>query len=393
MRQFQEVLCRPSGACIACGCGDNTIGHWTRWCIVPYAVAWIILRPSNLLQCLSDLAVLSPTHKAICTLTLAAFRRLLRQEGAFFHQTPNEPKPICWWIDSLLSAVSQDAPQELEVPFFRSVSLPTRCKIKTDAIALTRVLPVDIDTMHLPPIVRSLQKEGSPGGNVAILPTESTWCAALRELQRHPPEMEQNVSLQITQCPCGEYHVQVILVKPCVAGDVLVPSNFGDPKIFVQFDGSAHHNLQIGGAGAGLFEISSQGLQLLDWGCLALSACKDNIVAEVMGADLGLRLYDRYVHACHQHCVPPLELDKIQGDIKPLVNHLQFQGRSLIDFIRKEVGLLPCLQQNIVPERLTLLLIILLARAVATYFCCSKSVQNSPWNRSVWMYPLHTSSC
>ena len=110
--------------------------------------------------------------------------------------------------------------------------------------------------MHLPPIVCSLQKEGSPGDNVAILPTESMWCAALRELQRHPPEMEQNVSPQITQCPCGEYHVQVVLVKPCVAGDVLVPSNFGDPKIFVQFDGSAHHNFQIGGAGAGLFENS-----------------------------------------------------------------------------------------------------------------------------------------
>ena len=147
------------------------------------------------------------------------------------------------------------------------------------------------------------------------------------ELQQHPPELEQNVSLQITQCNCGEYHVQVALVKPCVAGDILVPGTFGDPKIFVQFDGSAYHGLHIGGAGAGLFEISAQGLQLLDWGCLALPVCKDNIVAEVMGADLALRLYDRYVHTCHQNGASPLELDKIQGDIKPLVNHLQFHGR------------------------------------------------------------------
>ena len=21
--------------CRACGCGDNTMGHWTRWCVVP----------------------------------------------------------------------------------------------------------------------------------------------------------------------------------------------------------------------------------------------------------------------------------------------------------------------------------------------------------------------
>ena len=46
-----------------------------------------------------------------------------------------------------------------------------------------------------------------------------------------------------------------------------------------------------------------------------------------MGADLALRLYDRYVHTCHQNGASPLELDKIQGDIKPLVNHLQFHGR------------------------------------------------------------------
>ena len=43
-------------------------------------------------HCLSDLATLSTTANAICTLTLAAFRRLHRQEGAFYHQTPNDPK-------------------------------------------------------------------------------------------------------------------------------------------------------------------------------------------------------------------------------------------------------------------------------------------------------------
>ena len=147
MGQFRVIQSRPPEACIACGCGDNTIGHWSRWCIIPFTVVWVILRPSNLFQCLSDLAVVSPRYNAICTITVAAFRRLLRQ---------NDTKPICWWIDTLLSAVSQDAPQELEVQFFRSISMPSRCKINTDALALMKVLPVDIDTMHLPPIVCSL---------------------------------------------------------------------------------------------------------------------------------------------------------------------------------------------------------------------------------------------
>ena len=190
-----------------------------------------------------------------------------------------------------------------------STCLPAAKSI-LDALALAKVLPVDIDTMHLPPIVCSLQQDGCPGDQVATLSIESIWC-----------------SLQLTRCNCGEYHVQVVLTRPCVTGDILVPGTFGDPKIFVQFDGSAYHDLHIGGAGAGLFEISARGLQLLDWGCLALPVCKDNIVAEVMGADLALRLYDRYVHICHQNGASPLELDKIQGDIKPLVNHLQFHGR------------------------------------------------------------------
>ncbi len=33
--------------CRACGCGDNTIGHWTRWCVVPLIVAIAILKPNE----------------------------------------------------------------------------------------------------------------------------------------------------------------------------------------------------------------------------------------------------------------------------------------------------------------------------------------------------------
>ncbi len=101
-------------------------------------------------------------------------------------------------------------------------------------------------------------------------------------------------------CPCGEYHVQLTLTTPCAAGNILVPRLFD------------HHDLQVGGAGAGLFEISAQGLQLLHWGCLALPSCKDNIIAEVMGAD---RLYERYVKTCQDYQLPSLLLDRIQGDI------------------------------------------------------------------------------
>ena len=74
--------------------------------------------------------------------------------------------------------------------------------------------------------------------------------------------------------------------------------SFGPPKIFCQFDGSAHRAKAIGGAGAAMYILSEQGLQLLDWSCLSIPKCPDNIVAEVLGADLSLLLYERYVGLC-----------------------------------------------------------------------------------------------
>ena len=69
------------------------------------------------------------------------------------------------------------------------------------------------------------------------------------------------------------------------------------------------------------------GLQLIDWICVSIAKCNDNVVAEVVGADLTLTLYERYVAFCTQHGVKPLPLDRIQGDILPLLSHLRFQTR------------------------------------------------------------------
>ena len=87
-----EVVCR------ACGCGDNTIGHWTRWCPVPVIVALSILRPAHSVDNIGQLARLGVKQAVTCTLVLASFRRLLRQEGAFLHQKCSDPKDVLWWI-------------------------------------------------------------------------------------------------------------------------------------------------------------------------------------------------------------------------------------------------------------------------------------------------------
>ena len=140
-------------------------------------------------------------------------------------------------------------------------------------------------------------------------------------------ERPKNVHLSMVCCSCGEYHIHVTLLSNIGPGDLLVPADFGAPMIFCEFDGSAHRSQEVGGAGAAMYVISAQGLQLLAWSCISIVGCKDNIVAEVYGADLSMKLYDRYMNMCAEYNVRPLPLDRIQGDILPLLNHLRFQSR------------------------------------------------------------------
>ena len=328
--------------CRACGCGDNSVGHWTRWCVVPLLTAWILLCPEQPLICLNAIACTSPRAAAVCTLVVAAFRRLLRQEGSFVHQTPAEPKSVWWWIEHLLSEVSQNATQELHIDFFGPSLITGHCLVHTEGIVPRRVMPLDLETMHLPPMVCTIASSGNNGDRVALLPFESVALGILKEMRYNPPASTRNCRLKVEHCPCGEYHVGVYLTQEVMDNDMLFPEDYGDAKLLAQFDGSAHRECHIGGAGACLYLIASSGLQLIEWGSLALPRCSDNVEAETYGAELALRLYEQYVRKCSEFEVPPLPLDRIQGDIKPLIMHLQFQSRfrrkDLIPIIDRWVG-------------------------------------------------------
>ena len=112
-----DILPAYDIVCRACGCGDNTIGHWTRWCVVPLIVAIAILQPCQLDLTMDQLACQSSRHAAVCTLVLASFRRLLRQEGAFLHQQAAAAKKVQWWISKLHENVALDAHVQLNVAF------------------------------------------------------------------------------------------------------------------------------------------------------------------------------------------------------------------------------------------------------------------------------------
>ena len=319
--------------CRACGCGDNTIGHWTRWCVVPLIVAIAILKPNEREITLDQLACAGSRQAIVCTLILASFRRLLRQEGAFLHQQAAAAKSVQWWVITLHENVAKDAHIQLQVDFPRCKGTSGRCTLDDTQVGVQRILPLNYSTMHLPPIVGICQEKVEAGDQLAVLPLNSPIVAAVREMEGLAIPMQGNVKTTIIMCQCGSLHVLLHSSADLCPGDILVPSNACEPRIMVQFDGSAHRTRGVGGAGAALLQVECSGLALLDWGAQALPVCADNIVAETHGADLALSLYERYRQLSQQQSITPLPLDRIQGDIKPLLQHLDFRGR----FRRKDL--------------------------------------------------------
>lgn len=227
------------------------------------------------------------------------------------------------WCETLLESTCQDATKELGVPLLHSLTKRARCS--THLFDTVRVLPTDIATIHLPPVVNVSTHNGRGAERLGVIPVHSVHSAFFRDMCHTPAERKQNVILEYLHCQCGEYHIHVTLTEHVMTGEILTPCSFGPPKIFCQFDGSAHRAKSIGGAGAALYVLFEQGLQLLDWSCLSIPRCPKNIVAEVLGAGLSLLLYD--VDSCLAQNAAPLPLDRIQGDIQSLLNHLRFQTR------------------------------------------------------------------
>ena len=177
-----------------------------RWCPVPLIVALSILRPARRVDNLGQLAKMGVKHAVTCTLVLASFRRLLRQERVP-SCTRNVPIRKMSSGGSLHEMVATDSHIELGVEF------PTRtwalgcCSLSAQNVAVEKVLPLDYSTMLLPPVVGVCLVPVSPNEQVAVLPLQSPILSALRELERTGTNMESNVQLRLTRCSCGEYHM------------------------------------------------------------------------------------------------------------------------------------------------------------------------------------------
>ncbi len=53
---FQQAVPTDDCVCRACGIGDNTVGHWSRWCIVPTIAAGRLLRLPRIPESLNQIA-------------------------------------------------------------------------------------------------------------------------------------------------------------------------------------------------------------------------------------------------------------------------------------------------------------------------------------------------
>lgn len=98
---------------------------------------------------------------------------------------------------------------------------------------------------------------------IAVLPLESQHTAALNTLVHTTIGRKCHVELHPVWCIYRIYHVKVTTTATVLAYDMLVPANFSQAKLIVQFDGSLHCLQKQGGAGTALFQIDSTGITLL----------------------------------------------------------------------------------------------------------------------------------
>ena len=188
-------------------------------------------------------------------------------------------------------------------------------------------MPISIHTHHHASLQVVVQQEVEQGDTIGSVDVSGEFAAALVATELMHPHLECNCELRVYKCCCGNYHMRLIALATVGSGEILSANTDTANTTIVQFDGSAHRDARIGGAGAALLQVGPRGYYLLWWGSLSLYPCKDNIVAEAYGAELAMILYSEYVRDCRKEQAPPLTLSTIQGDIKPLIQHLQFAGR------------------------------------------------------------------
>ena len=321
--------------CIACSKGDNTVGHWIRWCVVPISALRSLTGDDSILS-LAEGSRKSAKHLAIASRVVHQFRLLLRESGAMRHQISAPPTPIDTWIHNLVQRVQTELPLDLRMQHIRTQLASAHCSINDSLLSCCDKPPLHISCALAPARACFTREAVEANQTVAVVPLGSEPLQLIQQTIQVGTGISPNVLLSTFQCECGDYHCRIMALQPIGTDEVLSSClNSDKTTLLVQFDGSCHADTGTGGAGAALLELQREGLTLLKWRAVALPSCPDNIFAEAVSANLATDLLcEEMVHRSYA-----VDHAYLQGDILPIVKHLAFAGRF------RRIDLQPIIQQ------------------------------------------------
>ena len=261
--------------CIACSKGDNTVGHWIRWCVVPISALRSLTGDDSILS-LAEGSRKSAKHLAIASRVVHQFRLLLRESGAMRHQISAPLTPMDTWIHNLVQRVQTELPLDLRMQHIRTQSASAHCSVNESLLSCCDKPPLHISCALAPARVCFTREAVEANQTFAVVPLGSEPLHLIQQTIQVGTGISPNVSLSTFQCKCGDYHCRITALQPIGTDEVLSSClNSDKTTLLVQFDGSCHADTGTGGAGAALLELQREGLTLLKWRAVALPSCPD----------------------------------------------------------------------------------------------------------------------
>ena len=321
--------------CVACGKGDNSIGHWMRWCPVPLIVGKVILEDSHSAT-LQELSGRNLTAAVTVTHIIHQMRRLLIDFGGFQHASATQRKLVNW-IQDLGSAVTLQLHPTLQVhrwPVGVNPLNETGCKEHLDGLEFTAPLPLQITSATNQDLAGIAKATVQPGDEIGVLPVGH---AGLHILQQSHPTFyhtrilpPSNAELCMLDCSCDIPHVSIRATNVIAEGSEVIVSEFQRQNTIgylLQFDGSYKSGTTAGGAGYCIYRVLPGQIQFLLGRSIALAECADNLDAEARAVHYGIDtladlLSEEY--SVSQLWALPIY---VQGDIQPILRALAHHGR------------------------------------------------------------------
>ena len=353
--------------CVACGCGDSSISHWSRFCIVPLLVLNYFYAETQVYTNMAQ-SVNNGDHAiSVASVVLHQFRRLLLERGGMVH-TKDARDLVTWntqnWIDTLGELVHQALPAhmccrswyQLHSSFTGTTS---KCCEHTRFLQCTHTDPLHLMALTQADKIVCVKEAVSKGATLSLFPAGHS---ILQLLHLQANEQVPNAVLVRVDCKCTVPHFRLESLDELIPNDLVNigcgPQHITQPSLLCQFDGSCHHSYQVGGAGYCIYLVCHDSVQLLRQRAIGLRQCLDNVVAEVKACRF---LIEEIVDVCtHEYASLDLRQSPIivQGDILPVIKYLEYAGRLRrldlvedLEFIQTTVRrMLPLIQWRYLPR-------------------------------------------